>query len=139
MDLFIAYYENQTEGEGIHSPEVCIPAGGWEMSEITSQTVAVTLADGTVAAVPVNRAVIQKGLARQMVYYWFEQRGRRMTSDYEAKAFAVIDGVMRGRTDGALVRLVTPIGAEESEAAAEARLQGFLAASLPVLPRYVPE
>ena len=28
VDLFMAFYERQTEGDGIHSPEVCLPAGG---------------------------------------------------------------------------------------------------------------
>jgi hypothetical protein len=37
-------------------------------------------------ALQVNRAVIQKGLSNQLVYYWFEQRGRRMTNDFAAKA-----------------------------------------------------
>ena len=32
VDLLIAYYDSQTNGSGIHSPEVCIPAGGWEVS-----------------------------------------------------------------------------------------------------------
>ena len=42
VDLFIAYYEKQTEGSGIHSPQVCIPAGGWEMSRIDDVVVPVT-------------------------------------------------------------------------------------------------
>ena len=33
VNFFVAYYENQTDGTGIHSPEVCIPGSGWEVSE----------------------------------------------------------------------------------------------------------
>lgn len=139
VDLFIAYYRKQTGGAGIHSPEVCIPGGGWEMSRITSISVPVKLADGSTQSMPVNRAVIQKGLERQLVYYWFEERGRHITSDYVAKAVTVFDGITRGRTDGALVRLITPIGAREPEAHAEARLRDFLTETVAVLPRFVPE
>jgi exosortase D (VPLPA-CTERM-specific) len=152
VDLFIAYYEKQNEGAGIHSPEVCIPGGGWEMSQIAETTVPVTLADGTdggtsggtsggtVRAMPVNRAVIQKGLERQLVYYWFEQRGRRLTSDYMAKATTILDSITRGRSDGALVRLITPIGPEAgAEAAADARLRDFLGEMAAELARFVPE
>jgi exosortase D (VPLPA-CTERM-specific) len=144
VDLFIAYYEKQTEGAGIHSPEVCIPAGGWEMSRIDETTVPVRLDGGpdggTTRAMPVNRAVIQKGLERQLVYYWFEQRGRRLTSDYAAKATTILDAITRGRTDGALVRLITPIGpGAGADAAADARLQDFLGEMAGVLPRFVPE
>ena len=73
--------------------------------------------------------MIQKGLERQLVYYWFEGRGRRLTNDFAAKFYTVADGMPRGRTDGGLVRLITPIGPGEAEAAAEARLRRFLAAA----------
>ena len=62
----------------------------------------------------VNRAVIQKGLSKQVVYYWFEQRGKRMTNDYLVKASVVWDSLSLGRSDGALVRFVTAIDATTS-------------------------
>ena len=86
----------------------------------------------------VNRAIIQKGTNRQLVYYWFEQRGRSLTSDYAAKAYTVLNSITRDRTDGALVRLITPIGANEAAAAADNRLLGFLKLTLPQLPNYIP-
>lgn len=139
VDLFIAWYRSQTDGSGIHSPEVCIPAGGWEMSEIDNVTLTVPAPDGGAPHVfPVNRATIRQGFSRQLVYYWFEQRGRRLTSDYEAKAATVIDAMRIGRSDGALVRLVTPIVDPTDTAAAEARLVRFLSEMLPVLPQFVP-
>ena len=89
--------------------------------------------------VRLNRAVIQKGLERQLVYYWFEGRGRRITNDFAAKFYTMADSMTRGRTDGGLVRLITPIGPGEAEAAAEARLRRFLAAAVDRLPRFIPE
>ena len=87
MNLFVAYYDNQTEGNGIHSPEVCLPVGGWEMSNLPPYEVSFP---GTIyGTFTLNRAVIQKGVNKQLVYYWFEQRGRRMTNDFMTK-FAVI-------------------------------------------------
>lgn len=137
VNFFSAFYQTQTEGAGIHSPEVCLPVGGWEMFSLQSVPVSVP---GTVYGdFEVNRAVIQKGLDKQMVYYWFEQRGRRMTNDYAVKASVVWDGLTRGRADGALVRFVTPIGRGESEAEAEARLQALMADVLRELPRFIPE
>jgi len=87
----------------------------------------------------VNRAIIQKGLSRQLVYYWFEQRGRRMTNDFAAKLTVVGDSLVRGRTDGALVRYVTPIMDREPEEDADSRIQALMAETLPHLPRFVPE
>ncbi|MFN3262675.1 MAG: VPLPA-CTERM-specific exosortase XrtD [Pikeienuella sp.] len=134
VDLFIAYYNRQTEGSGIHSPEVCIPAGGWEMSRI--QQTEAQLTDGR--TVPVNRAVIQKGLSQQLVYYWFDGRGRRMTSDYVAKGMTLLDAVTRGRTDGSLVRVITPIIPGEPEGEADRRLRALMDELVDVLPRFVP-
>lgn len=137
VNVFSAWYQSQTDGAGLHSPEVCLPVGGWEISSIEVAQVSVP---GTVYGdFRVNRAIIQKGLTRQLVYYWFEQRGTRMVNDYLAKASVVWDGIRIGRSDGALVRFVTPIGTNEDEAEADARLQRLMAELLPDLPRFVPE
>lgn len=137
VDFFIAYYHKLTEGSGIHSPEVCIPSGGWEISRIKEKTIEL-LVDGQFMKLTVNRAIIQKGLSRQLVYYWFDQRGRNLTSDYEAKAYAIWDAAVRRRTDGGLVRAITPIVPNELEAAADARLIRFLSDSVGLLPKFVP-
>jgi exosortase D (VPLPA-CTERM-specific) len=136
VSLFAAFYNKQTEGSGIHSPEVCLPVGGWEVFSIDPTPVSIP---GTeYGDFTLNRAVIQKGLSKQIVYYWFEQRGKRMTNDYLAKASVVWDSLTIGRTDGALVRFVTPIGPNETEAEADARMQSFMAEALARLPRFIP-
>jgi len=137
VNFFSAWYAKQTEGQGLHSPEVCLPVGGWEIFSLDEHVVEMP---GTIyGTFQVNRAVIQKELSKQLVYYWFEQRGRRMTNDFAAKLTVVYDSFTIGRTDGALVRFVTPIGADESEADADARIQRLMAEVLPGLPRFIPE
>lgn len=136
VNLFVAFYDKQGEGSGIHSPEVCLPVGGWEVFSLEPYEMDMT---GTgYGQFALNRAVIQKGLSKQLVYYWFEQRGRRMTNDFAAKAIVLWDGFMIGRTDGAMVRFVTEIAPEETEAVADARLKAFMHESLPKLPGFVP-
>lgn len=137
VNFFTAWYEKQTEGSGIHSPEVCLPVGGWEVFSIDPTPVSIP---GTIYGdFTLNRAVIQKGTSKQLVYYWFEQRGKRMTNDYLVKVNVVFDSLVTGRSDGAMVRFVTSIEPGETEAAAEARMQRFMADLLPKLPRYIPE
>lgn len=108
VSLFSAYYEKQNEGEGIHSPQACLPGGGWEIVEFGPKTVDMT--EAGYGVFEVNRVVIEKDGERQLVYYWFEQRGERFTNDVEAKISLVVDGIKVGRTDGAIIRLTTPIG-----------------------------
>jgi exosortase D (VPLPA-CTERM-specific) len=136
VDLFLSYYASQTGGAAIHSPEVCLPGAGWEVFRI--RPVTVELPGTKAGAVRLNRAVIQKGLERQLVYYWFEGRGRQFTGDFAARFANIADGLRHGRTDGGLVRLITPIG-EDGVDAADARLARFLAASVDELPRFIPE
>lgn len=135
VELFVAWYNNQTPGL-YHTPDVCIPAAGWEISAIDRVEIPVQLSDNTVE-IPVNRAIIVNGTERQLVYFWFEQRGKRMTSGYEAKIQLIWGGLMTGDYDGSLVRLMTPIAAGEPEAAADERLQAFMPAVMPVLPRFI--
>lgn len=87
----------------------------------------------------VNRVTIQRGEQRQLVYYWFEQRGRRIANEYWMKWYLLTDAVMRNRSDGALVRLTTPIKAFEAPATADQRLQDFMQLSVPRLSVHVPD
>jgi exosortase D (VPLPA-CTERM-specific) len=136
VDFFLSYYLTQTEGEVIHSPEACMPSAGWEVFSI--DPVAVDLPGTRFGSFKLNRAVIQKGAEQQLVYYWFEGRGRRATSEFAAKFAMLADGMRAGRSDGGLVRVITAIG-EDGVAAADARLQRFLAATVDRLDRFIPE
>jgi EpsI family protein len=135
--LFSAWYKKQTEGQAIHSPDVCLPAGGWEVFSITPTEI--TIPNTVYGTFNVNRAIIQKGSQRQLVYYWFEQRGERMTNDFLVKISVMRDTFTRGRGDGAIVRLVMPLAKDADEAEADKRLQAFMQDVLEHMPRYIPE
>jgi len=134
--LWIAYYSTQEIGEAIHSPRICIPAGGWRISEI--QPVTLTTGEGA-PPLNVNRAIIQKGHDKALVYYWFQGRGRTEASEFAVKIHLMSDAMIRQRTDGALVRLVTPILENEQPEASEKRLQSFLMKLRPQLSPYLPD
>jgi exosortase D (VPLPA-CTERM-specific) len=134
VNFYTAYYETQRKGESIHSPSTCLPGSGWVFQE--SGDTAIRLADGR--DILVNRAFMQKGPVKELTYYWFPQRGRIITSAWELKFFVFWDALTRQRTDGALVRLITPVYENERVADAEARLQGFVRAIVPVLDEFIP-
>ncbi len=136
VNFYVAYYESQRKGESIHSPETCLPGGGWVFNE--SGTVEVPIETSNKTQLPVNRAFIQKGESRQLSYYWFPMRGRVLTNAYEVKFFNFWDALTRQRTDGALVRLITPVYEGEDVALAEARLQDFVKQVVPVLNDFLP-
>jgi len=137
VNLLMTFYKSQTNGSGIHSPEICLPGGGWEVSSWQQKSINVGTGQGA-KTIKVNRAVIQLGLQRQLVYFWFEQRGRQITNDFEAKFVSMWDTFSEGRSDGGLVRVVTPIAPGEDVERADDRLQSFLDDVVPMLPEYFP-
>lgn len=134
VNLYIAYYDRQRVGSSTHSPSHCIPAGGWQVKS------------GGVGEVPrpnaeplrVTRMLITRGDVRQLVYFWFSERGRNLTQTTYAKWYLLVDSIMLGRTDGALIRLVTPVAGDETEQQADARLAEFIAVAGPEISRMLP-
>lgn len=135
INFYVAYYESQRKGISPHSPRVCIPGGGWSITDL--ERVEINL-DNQDVPVRVNRAIIQNGSSRQLVYYWFKQRGRDIANEYYMKWYLLTDSLTMNRTDGSLVRLTTPILPNEKERDAEHRLNEFMATVNPMLEAYIP-
>jgi exosortase D (VPLPA-CTERM-specific) len=136
VNLYVAYYQSQRNGMSVHSPRLCLPGGGWVIR--TFERYQLPARDGLTPR-PVNRVLIEKGGQKQLVYYWFMERGRRLTNEYVVRWYLFWDALTRNRTDGALVRLVVPIPKGGSEADADATLANFATQTEPALARYVPD
>lgn len=134
--LYVAYFESQRQGQTIHSPKNCLPGAGWTPEE--SKREAIELNDGT--QVNLNRFIVQNGLDRQLVLYWYQSHGRTVASEYTAKMDMVVDAIKLNRTDGALVRVSLPI--EDSDVngnAAEKTALEFVGQIFPMLKDYIPQ
>jgi EpsI family protein len=137
VNFYVAYYADQAAGSAAHSPRACIPGGGWLIKELSVKTL-----DGVEFGgkpLKVNRLLIKKGDYTQVVYYWFQQRGRDITSEWLVKWFLFWDAMTRNRTDGALVRLTAFVNPGEDQASADARLVKFAKVVNPYLSEYIPE
>ena len=134
INLYIAYFPTQKAGDTIHSPNHCLPGAGWVPT--SREVVRLTRPDGS--SFPVNRYVVAKTGERQLVLYWFQAHGRAVASDYWAKYYLVSDSVRMNRSDGALVRLITPMLDGESPDAAQARLMKLGSQFLPLLDSCIP-
>ena len=136
VNLYVAYYASQRTGQSAHSPRSCLPGGGWTILDFGQHEIPEVRGHGS--PLRVNRAIVQYGADRQLVYYWFQERGRNITSEYLVKWYLMEDALLRNRTDGALVRLITPMRANESVSEADARLAQFTATVMPTLRDYLP-
>lgn len=137
VTFYSAYYRSQRKGQSAHSPQSCLPGGGWEISSI--KNLAFAPMSGMAHQLHANRAVIEKGNQKQIVLYWFKQRDRILTSEYLVKFYLFWDALLRARTDGALVRIASLVGPGETEEIVDQRMRQFVLAMQPELNRYVPD
>jgi exosortase D (VPLPA-CTERM-specific) len=137
INFYTAYYASQTKGGSVHTPATCLPGSGWNFEE--SGLVSVPLhISGNPSAIDVSRAFMSKSGQRQLTYYWFPQRGRILTNLFQLKLYGFWDALTRRRTDGALVRIITPVYPVERVEDAEARVQSFIAQIKPALDLHLP-
>jgi len=137
VNFYVAYYASQRAGESAHSPRSCLPGGGWVIEEIEQKALKASWPGSQ--ALRFNRVVIKKGEYTQLVYYWFQQRGRSITNEYLVKWYLLLDAINKNRTDGSLIRLTTLVRPGQDIANADARLVSFMNEALPYFPEYIPD
>jgi len=133
LNFYVGYYASQREGATYHSPLNCLPGAGWVMSDPDRVTIS---PKGRLAFVA-NKYIIQNGDHKEVLLYWYQGRGRSVASEYWGKIYTVIDSVRRRRSDGAMVRITTPI--ENSEADALQAAVALAAESSTILPEFIPD
>ena len=136
VSLYTLYYAKQdsASNQAVHTPTVCIPSGGWTVRETVTKTIPIVdPASSTSRPLEVNKLLISKGETREIVYYWYAQDGRSITSPGSTRIYTFLNSLVKGRSNGGLVRLVTQIAHGETENDAEARLNSFLDDGLPTL------
>jgi EpsI family protein len=111
--FYVGYYATQRNGATYHSPLNCLPGSGWVMSDAARITI---VPAGGGASFEANRYVVTNGKDRALMVYWYQGRGRALSSEYWGKFYTVLDSVRRRRSDGAMVRVMVPVGNSQEEA-----------------------
>ena len=133
-NFYVGYYATTRNGATYHSPLNCLPGSGWAMTN--AGVIRITPAGGG-PAFEANRYIIESGGQRSLLVYWYQGRGRAVASEYWGKVYTVLDSATRRRSDGAMVRVLVPVGRSEDEALRTATEVAALAA--PQLPSFVPD
>jgi EpsI family protein len=143
VDVYVGYHASQVREAGggagensIHPPAHCLPGSGWDI--ISNQNVPLDVPGLPQENATVKRVVIAKNTARQLVYYWYQSRGRVISTDWKKIVYVGLDRARRNRTDGSLVRFTIPI-VRNDEARADAAFRDLAPRILTLLPAYVPE
>ncbi|MBV9670597.1 MAG: EpsI family protein, partial [Acidobacteriales bacterium] len=135
VDLFVAYFPTQRSGSSIHSPKNCLPGAGWYFASSKKNEIAGD--DGK--RYQVGEYLISNGTSRQFVIYWYQAHGRSVASEYWAKFYLISDAMRLDRTDGALVRVITPLSTSENVQEAQERARSFTAHLVPSLHNVIPD
>ena len=132
--LYIGYWDTQRKGAQPHSPKNCLPGGGWEPIESSRVTIPLP---PPYAPITVNRYLIQKDHAQQVVLYWYQSQGQAIAGEIVARIQMVNSAIFRNRTDGALVRITSPVYGSVPDTSD--RLVKYVQAMYSALHEYLPE
>jgi len=134
VNLYIGFYRSQREGELIHSPKHCMPGGGWNI--VLTQLEEIAVPGKNPGKEKVIKLLLQKGKDRQVVLYWFQARGRYVSSEYMQKIYLVWDSIFKNRTDESFIRLISPVTVNEAQTLEY--MKGFTQELIPLLKEYLP-
>ena len=135
VQLYVGFYQSQREGDLIHSPKHCMPGAGWNIIHTSLEEL--TIPDTNPGKIKMIKLILEKGGQRQIVLYWFQSRGRFISSEYIQKLYLIIDSIIRHRTDGSFVRLIAPVMDGDEEKALQ-YLKDFARLLVPILKEYIP-
>ena len=135
VQLYIGFYQSQREGDLIHSPKNCMPGAGWNI--VSSSIEELDVSNTGYNKIDTIRFKLSNGIHEQAVLYWFQSRGRIISSEYLQKIYLVIDSITRKRTDGSFVRLIAPIQNGDEEKTIE-YIKDFGKLIFPILTEYIP-
>jgi len=130
--FYIGYYGSQRKGYTYHSPKHCLPGEGWQILKTTIKEIH----PAGMKPISINKMIIQKGIDKRLVFYWYQDRGRIVRSEYMAKLYLIRDSIFKNRSDGSMVRVL--INFSKSQEKAEATATEFIEGFFPLLKGFLP-
>lgn len=132
--VYIGFHTDLPTTLDYHTPEVCYPAQGWKVVWGSRCSVGVFRGNWIQA----KQIVVDKAEERRLVVWWYHAGSRpfekRIRQVYRMMALALVTG----RTDGAIVRVETPLG-NRDEREALGPITEFSRVLLPALENALPQ
>jgi EpsI family protein len=132
--LYIGYWDTQEREAQIHSPKNCLPGAGWEPLDASRITIGLS---APYSPITINSYLVQKDRSQQLVFYWYQAQGQVTAGELAARIQMVHNAIRRDRTDGALVRVSSPI--YDSVPRTAMLLESYIRELYPVLGQYLPD
>lgn len=104
VSLYIGLYRTAKKVGAAHSPLVCFPGQGWEISKPDAMQL-----ETDTGAIHLAAMTATKGMHRDLLFYWFQARGKTSSGTLLQKVYIFIEGFNRGPTENAFIRVSIPI------------------------------
>jgi len=131
--VYVGFYHDLATILEVHTPELCYPAQGWRISEVSKST------QGRFRGHSISAEMIEadKNGTKRLVTWWYNAGSHPFETRIRYVYAMLIMSMITGRTDGSLVRIESPID-EGGGVAAQARIEEFRKALLPELEKALP-
>jgi EpsI family protein len=134
VEVFLGYKGSQNAGDRLLSPKL-IPGEHWNFEWVKPARVDFT--NGP--KIGANWMLARKGKAARLVLYWYQFNERMIAGELDYRIELVKRLVFDRRSDGAVVRLATPVADSEPIEQAQERLTTFAAVFYPELVKVLPQ
>lgn len=133
ISLFVGYFNSRRDGRAPHSPQWCLPGAGWK--SMSSKIISIPIPHAS-ESLPANEYLIEKGLSKELVLYWYHQGGRTVANEVIAQIYSMPDLIFHSRTDTALIRIIVPVQGSDI-AGAKAAGTRFAQAVYPLIRKHI--
>jgi len=134
--VLVEYFPTQNENRRAAAGDLVYPAVGWSQLEERGVSLQVPAASG--GRLNANLIVIEEGGRRYAIAYWYQIGQAAVASDHWYRVRLLYNRIVHGRTDGALIRMASPVASGEDPAVVVARYARFLGVFYPELLRRLP-
>jgi EpsI family protein len=135
VNLYISYFKCLGKRGGYHSPKNCLPGSGWNITKV--EQLQLKTSQLPVRSVNVNLLTVQKGNQKQMVIYWYNQRGRIVASEYLGKIYLIADSILKRRRDASFIRIMA-LSEDRNSFETIKKLKDFAEKVIVTLEEYLP-
>ena len=129
IKLYIGYFESQRGDKRVTH---------YRSKWLHKKAEAVEFAMNPHGTIRINKTIFQDRINNQLLLFWYDMNGEIINSRYKAKIFNALDGLFRGRTNGAII--IVSKNFEQSDSLKEILKDEveFVRELLPILRTYLP-
>ncbi len=134
VELYIGYRSSQRAQKRLLSPKIHF-SKGWNYVSVDPAQIEIP----GIEPIKANWMVTQKGDTMRLVLYWYQARGHSFAGEISNRFAEVKSLILSGRTEGAVVRIATPVLDHENLKQAKERIKDFSGYVYPRLVEILPE